>query len=228
MKQLISWTIIIWICTGTFFKELQSTTQIIPQIPIQKKLPDTSFRIHQRVINNFLSTLQTFSGKGEKKIGTKRFSYEWQIKNPQIAIHPKGANFNGDIFIKIGNRTYTDSVKGQANLSYDTQKHLIDIHVTSAKFPLKINLLGQSFTLITIDIAQFYPIHFYFPSFTKHFHNIPLPQANNTDLLNILFKEPKMELITANILLSSDLHFEKTTPNVTPLPLPKKNIEIIP
>lgn len=198
--------------------------------PVAIPLSDTEFRIHERLLNKFLATFETFSGKGEKRIGVKTYTYEWHIKNPELSIFPNGAKFEGDIFIKLGKNEYQDRVKGTATLTYLTDQHLIDIHVTSALFPLKINLLGNDITLLSIDIALLYPIHFYIPSLAQYLQDLPLSQANGTERFNIHITDPEMSLTTQNILLTSTIEFEKITPPKTPtntLTVPSQTIQLI-
>lgn len=131
-----------------------------PQLNAQTQ--DLTITIKEPVVNKILTALGDIKGTEPYAFLFVEGTYNWQLINPRIQLHPNRADFITDVKVTAGKFGYTIHVTGNVEVCYEPQTNLIYIEITEAKFPLNIMFLGNLKHLWDVDLAKYFETPFIF------------------------------------------------------------------
>jgi len=158
--------------------------------------------LHESGLNKLINTIGEISGEGVYEIMFVKSSYTWLLKNTKIKLIKDSALFETDVEIKTGFDTYTDHVKGIMGVSYNKKKNEISINLLDAIVHLKASILGKSFTIKKIQLANYFKQGFVFdgPATASKEMKLALPNGSTKiidskiDDVNIFIEENKIRV----------------------------------
>jgi hypothetical protein len=188
-----------------FFYTLILTSIFSPtfsQINTNLKENDLTVVLHESGLNKLINTLGEISGEGVYEVMFIKSSYTWLLKNTKIKLIKDSALFETDVEIKTGFDTYSDHVIGTMGVSYNKKKNEITINLLDAIVHLKASILGKSFTIKKIQLADYFKQGFAFdgPATASKEMKLALPNGSikvidsKIDDVNIFIEENKIRV----------------------------------
>ena len=167
-----------------------------------------SVSIYEDLINSFFTSIGDISGKGTKKLLGKKVKYTWKVKNPNVDIEPGSAAFKAKVDIKAGKIKATKKAKGELAVTYVKEKNIIKLKVKELKVKLSFKMLGQSVSIGTIDLAEYYKPSFEFAGPQPIQNQIEIEKPDKTKkVINIESVNENLILEKDKITVYSDLNF---------------------
>jgi hypothetical protein len=172
------------------------------QINDNSKENDLTVVLHESGLNKLINTVGEISGEGVYEFMFIKSSYTWLLRNTKIKLVKDSALFETDVEIKTGFDTYFDHVKGIMGVSYNKKKNEISINLVDAVVHLKASLLGKSFTIKKIQLADYFIQGFVFdgPSTASKEMKLALPNGTTKTIdskiedVNIFIEENKIRV----------------------------------
>jgi len=172
------------------------------QINGNSKENDLTVVLHESGLNKLINTVGEISGEGVYEFMFIKSSYTWLLRNTKIKLVKDSALFETDVEIKTGFDTYFDHVKGIMGVSYNKKKNEISINLLDAVVHLKASLLGKSFTIKKIQLADYFKQGFVFdgPSTASKEMKLALPNGTTKTIdskiedVNIFIEENKIRV----------------------------------
>ena len=188
-----------------FFCTLVSSSIFSPtfsQINTNSKENDLTVVLHESGLNKLINTVGEISGEGTYEIMFIKSSYTWLLKNTKIELIKDSAIFETDVEIKTGFDTYFDHVIGTMVVSYNKKKNEISINLLDAIVHLRASILGKSFTIKKIQLADYFKQGFVFDGPATAAKEMKLALPNGTikvidskiDDVNIFIEENKIRV----------------------------------
>lgn len=138
---------------------------------------DLTITIKEPVVNKMFTALGDIKGSAPYSFIIMEGTYNWQLINPRIQLHPGHADFVTDAKVTAGKFGYMMHVVGNVEVCYEPLTNLIYVEITEAKFPLNIMFLGSLKHLWDVDLARYFvtPFTFEGPLTVGTEFNFPMP-----------------------------------------------------
>lgn len=118
---------------------------------------DIQVVLHEELINKMLKAVGDISDTANYKVLFYTGSYRWTVINPRIELKASGkAQYKCDVKVEAGFIHYQNEVVGDADVSYDKEKNLINIKILHGIFEIYTRILGAKMHITDIDLAQYY------------------------------------------------------------------------
>jgi hypothetical protein len=186
------------------------------QINGNSKENDLTVVLHESGLNKLINTVGEISGEGVYEFMFIKSSYTWLLRNTKIKLVKDSALFETDVEIKTGFDTYFDHVKGIMGVSYNKKKNEISINLLDAVVHLKASLLGKSFTIKKIQLADYFKQGFVFdgPSTASKEMKLALPNGT-TKTIDSKIEDVIIFIEENKIRVCGELNFfEKKEPDL--------------
>lgn len=156
-----------FLLTFTLFLSLQLNAQT----------QDLTITIKEPIVNKIFTALGDIKGTSTYSFLFMEGTYNWQLINPRIQLHPGRADFITEAKVSMGKFGYTMHVVGNVEVCYEPQTNLIYVEITEAKFPLNIMFLGSLKHITDVDLANYFETPFVFegPLTIGTEFNFPMP-----------------------------------------------------
>lgn len=131
---------------------------LLAVFPAQSDIPpsrDLEMVLHERTINSFLNVIGNITGESEYEVLKIKGNYTWSIVNPRIELRPDKSHFVTDVTVKAGSFSYTNEVRGDVNIWYESDSNSINIKVEKAVFGIYTKLFGRKLHITDIDLANY-------------------------------------------------------------------------
>ena len=145
-----------------------------------------SVMISEATVNQLLTAIGPIKGKGT---GSQQIPYSWTVTDPKVAFTPGKGTFEANIRVVASGVIVRDKVHGKLDFFYDQETNKIRIEVVDATFPLKINMMGRTVNIGTIDLSDIYQTKFEF--------NGPDPVQEDISI-DVGGKKPRVVSVTAS------------------------------
>jgi hypothetical protein len=123
---------------------------------------DLTVVLKESVLNKMFSAIGEIKGTSAYSFMFIEGTYDWNLVNPQIHLHPNKADFVSDVKVKVGKYEYTMKVNGIVEVCYEPVSNLIYVEITEATFPLNIMFFGKERHLWDVDLASYFETPFTF------------------------------------------------------------------
>jgi hypothetical protein len=123
---------------------------------------DLTVVLRESVFNKMFSAIGEIKGTSAYSFMFIEGSYDWDLLNPQIKLHPNKADFISDVKVIVGKYNYLIHVTGNVEVCYEPTTNLIYVEITEAKFPLNIMFFGSMKHLWDVDLASYFETPFTF------------------------------------------------------------------
>jgi hypothetical protein len=175
---------------------------VFSQNNLNSKENDLTVVLHESGLNKLINTIGEISGEGVYEIMFIKSSYTWFLKNTKIKLIKDSALFETDVEIKTGFDNYSDHVKGIMGVSYNKKKNEISINLLDAIVHLRASIMGKSFTIKRIQLADYFKQGFVFdgPATASKEMKLALPNGttkiidSKIDDVNIFIEENKIRV----------------------------------
>lgn len=131
-------------------------------LPVSAQTQDLIITIKEPVVNKIFAALGDIKGTEAYSFMFMEGTYNWQLLNPKIQLHPGRADFVTDAKVTIGKYGYVMHVVGNVEVCYEPQTNLVYVEITEAKFPLNIVFMGSLKHLWDVDLAKYFETPFLF------------------------------------------------------------------
>jgi hypothetical protein len=149
-------------------------------LQINAQNQDLTITIKEPVVNKIFTALGDIKGSSDYSFIFMDGTYNWQLVNPRIRLHPGRADFITDAKVTVGKFAYVMHVVGNVEVCYEPQTNLIYVEITEAKFPLNILFLGSLKHLWDVDLADYFETPFVFEGPLTVGTEFHFPMPDNT------------------------------------------------
>lgn len=156
------------------------TCLLFLSLQLNAQTQDLTVTIREPIVNKIFAALGDIKGTSTYSFMFMEGTYNWQLVNPRIQLHPGRADFVTDAKVTVGKFGYAMHVVGNVEVCYEPQTNLIYVEITEAKFPLNILFLGSLKHLWDVDLANYFETPFVFEGPLTVGTEFSFPMPDNT------------------------------------------------
>lgn len=190
---------------------------LLTVFPAQSDIPpsrDLEMVLHERTINSLLNVIGNITGKSEYEVLKIKGDYTWSIINPHIELRPGKSHFVTDVNVKTGSLSYTNEVRGDVKIWYDSSSNNINIKVEKAVFSIYTKLFGKKIHITDVDLANYLTDAFSFegPLTMKTDVSFTMPDGTEKKVYTWPAK-CALSVIDKAVMVTCELKFSETPPS---------------
>lgn len=194
-------------------KNAQVKPVVTPTVVTAPVVNDLQVAIHEEMLNNMIAALGEIKGKGEYNILFVPAHYTWTLQNAHFQLQPGKADFVSDVKVEAGPFSYTSTVVGNVDITYDAKTNLVNVKVVKAIFEVYTVVFGNKMHITNIDLAEYFkdPLTFEGPMSLKTYMDFTMPDGNK----KTLYCKPtccELRVVKQSILVAVEVEFTSTPP----------------
>jgi hypothetical protein len=182
--------------------------------PVLQAQDDVQVVLHEDVVNKVMKAVGDISDTAEYKVMFFTGKYKWTIVNPKIELKANGkAEYTCEALVDAGFIFYRTDVVGDAEVTYDKEKNIINVQIKHAMFEIYTRILGTKMHITNIDLARYYTDPFTFEGPMTLVTSIPFTMPDNS--IRTIYAVPQectLEVQEDKIVVNCEVEFTDKDP----------------